>query len=191
MAGADSGRRRPVDRVRVSKRLAFVLRHRPDSVGIALDEEGWVDVDVLLAALSAHGTVLRRDELEQLVNGDEKGRYTLHEPGNRIRANQGHSLPVQLGYPVADPPAQLYHGTPERNLPAIMAGGLHRGARHHVHLSPDPQTAATVGARRGRYVVLAVDAARLATDGTVFHRSTNGVWLVDRVPPGYLTPLPR
>lgn len=191
MAGADSGRRRPVDRVRVSKRLAFVLRHRPDSVGIALDEGGWVDVDVLLAALGAHGTVLSREELLQLVDRDEKGRYTVHKPGNRIRANQGHSLPVQLGYPVADPPAQLYHGTPERNLPAIMAGGLHRGARHHVHLSPDPQTAAVVGARRGRYVVLAIDAARLAADGAVFHRSTNGVWLVDRVPPGYLTPLLR
>jgi putative RNA 2'-phosphotransferase len=175
-----------VDRVRVSKRLAYVLRHRPDSIGISLDDAGWVDIDVLVAALRSHGAAVRRRDLEQLVDRDEKGRYLLDETNNRIRANQGHSLQVNLGYPAMDPPPQLYHGTAARNIPAILAEGLHRGARHDVHLSPDAETAAVVGARRGRHVVLAVDAARLAADGATFRCSANGVWLVDSVPPGYL-----
>jgi putative RNA 2'-phosphotransferase len=175
-----------VDVVRVSKRLSYVLRHRPDSVGLALDEAGWADVDVLLAALAAHGLPLSRAELEHVVATNDKRRFAFDGAGARIRASQGHSVPVALGYAAEPPPAVLFHGTVERHLPAIRAEGLRPGGRHAVHLSPDADTARRVGARRGRPVVLRVDAAAMAADGVAFTRSSNGVWLVDAVPPRYI-----
>ena len=175
-----------MDVVRVSKRLSFVLRHRPGSIGLTLDEAGWVDVDRLLAALAAHGLPLSRDDLDAVVAGNDKQRFAFDESATRIRASQGHSVAVDLGYAAADPPAELFHGTVEPFLPAILAEGLRPGRRHAVHLSPDVSTARAVGGRRGRPVVLHVDAARLAADGARFARSANGVWLVDAVPPGYL-----
>jgi putative RNA 2'-phosphotransferase len=182
-----------VDVVRVSKRLSFVLRHQPSSVGLTLDEAGWVDVDRLLAALAAHGLPLARADLDAVVAGNDKQRFAFDPSGTRIRASQGHSVAVDLGYASADPPAELFHGTVERFLPAILAEGLRPGRRHAVHLSADVGTARAVGGRRGRPVVLRVDAARLAADGVQFARSANGVWLVDAVPPDHLTvmELPR
>ena len=171
-----------MDAVRTSKRLSFVLRHRPDSVGLELDEAGWADVDQLLAALR-----LTREQLERVVATNDKRRFEI--AGNRIRAVQGHSIAVELGYTAERPPAELFHGTVQRFLPAILAEGLRPQRRHAVHLSVDVGTARTVGARRGRPVVLRVDAERLARDGAVFTRSANGVWLVDSVPPSYLTVL--
>jgi putative RNA 2'-phosphotransferase len=176
-----------VDVVRVSKRLSFVLRHRPDSVGLVLDEAGWADVGALLGALAAHGLPLTRAELERVVAGDDKRRFAFDDTGDRIRASQGHSVPVALGYAPEPPPAVLFHGTVERNLPAIRAEGLRPGSRHAVHLSPDVETARRVGSRRGRPVVLRVDAAAMAADGAAFSRSANGVWLVDAVLPRYLS----
>jgi putative RNA 2'-phosphotransferase len=176
-----------VDVVRVSKRLSFVLRHRPDSIGLTLDEAGWVDVDRLLAALTAHGLPLSREDLDAVVAGNDKQRFAFDGSGTRIRASQGHSVAVHLGYAAVDPPAELFHGTAERFLPSILAEGLLPGRRHAVHLSPDVATARTVGGRRGRPAVLRVAAARLAADGGRFALSANGVWLVDAVPPGYLT----
>ncbi|SNR60662.1 RNA 2'-phosphotransferase [Blastococcus mobilis] len=175
-----------MDHVRISKRLSFVLRHRPDSAGLTLDDAGWVDVDELLTALGAHGLRLTRAELEAVVAGNDKQRFAFDETGTRIRASQGHSVAVDLGYEPATPPAELFHGTVDRFLASILAEGLRPGRRHAVHLSPDVAIARTVGGRRGRAVVLRVDAARLAADGTRFTRSANGVWLVDAVPPGYL-----
>ncbi|WP_089405506.1 RNA 2'-phosphotransferase [Geodermatophilus saharensis] len=175
------------DVVRVSKRLSYVLRHRPDSVGLTLDDAGWVDVDALLAALAAHGLPLTREELDRVVAGNDKQRFAVDGTGTRIRASQGHSLPVALGYTPEPPPAVLFHGTPVRTLPAILAEGLRPGGRHAVHLSPDEPTARAVGERRGRAAVLRVDAAGLAAAGAEFTRSANGVWLVDAVPPAYLT----
>jgi putative RNA 2'-phosphotransferase len=170
------------DVVRLSKRLSYVLRHRPDSVGLTLDDAGWVDVDELLAALG-----MTRDELEHVVATNDKRRFAFDQAGTRIRASQGHSVAVQLGLAPVEPPPVLFHGTPERNLAAIRAEGLRPGNRHAVHLSPDEATARVVGARRGRPVVLAVDAAAMAADGVVFTQSANGVWLVDAVPPRYLS----
>ena len=170
------------DVVRVGKRLSYVLRHHPDSVGLTLDEHGWVAVDDLLAALR-----LTRAELEDVVGCNDKQRFALDETGTRIRASQGHSVPVDLGYTPAVPPDVLFHGTVERFLPAILAEGLRPGNRHAVHLSADRETAERVGARRGRPVVLRVDAAAMAGDGAAFTRSANGVWLVAAVPPRYLT----
>jgi putative RNA 2'-phosphotransferase len=176
-----------VDVVRVSKRLSYVLRHRPESIGVRLDAAGWVDVAALLAALARHGLPLTRAELEHVVAGNDKRRFAFDRTGTRIRASQGHSVAVSLGYEATRPPDELFHGTVERFLPAILDEGLRPGNRHAVHLSPDIRTARTVGARRGRPVVLRVDAAAMAADGRTFTRSANGVWLVDAVPPAYLS----
>jgi putative RNA 2'-phosphotransferase len=183
------GRGRTARAVRISKRLALVLRHRPESIGITLDEAGWVGVADLLAALSRHGLQLSRNELEQVVATSDKQRFAFDETRQRIRASQGHSLPVDLGYAPAVPPAVLYHGTPVRNVAAILAEGLRRGSRHHVHLSADVATARRVGQRRGQSAVLTVDASGLAAAGSPFYRSANGVWLVAAVPPDYLAAL--
>jgi putative RNA 2'-phosphotransferase len=176
-----------MDVVRVSKRLSFVLRHRPDSIGLVLDEAGWADVDALLTALAAHGLPLGLDELEHVVATNDKRRFAFDASGTRIRASQGHSLPVELGYAAEPPPAVLFHGTPERNVPAILAEGLRPGRRHAVHLSADVPTARRVGERRGPAAVLRVDAGTMAAEGARFTRSANGVWLVDAVPPRHLT----
>jgi putative RNA 2'-phosphotransferase len=176
-----------MDVVRVSKRLSYVLRHEPASIGLTLDDAGWVDVDELLDALAEHGLSLTRADLEYVVATNDKRRFAFDETGTRIRASQGHSLPVELGYRPETPPAVLFHGTPVRNVPGILAEGLRSGRRHAVHLSPDPGTARLVGERRGPAAILRVDAARLAADGARFTRSANGVWLVDAVPPGYLS----
>lgn len=178
-----------MDVVRASKRLSYVLRHRPDSVGLVLDEAGWVDVDVLLTALAGSGLRLSRTELEHVVATNDKRRFAFDASGRRIRASQGHSVAVSLGYEPADPPAELFHGTVERFLPSIVAEGLRPGNRHAVHLSADAGTAEKVGARRGRPVVLRVDAAAMAADGFSFSVSANGVWLVAAVPPRYLARL--
>ena len=171
-----------------SKLLSLVLRHRPELVGVDLDAGGWVDVDVLLAGLAAHGRPMTRAQLERVVTSDDKQRFLLRD--GRIRASQGHSVPVDLGLEPVPPPDVLFHGTPERNVDSVLREGLHRGSRHHVHLSPDVTTATRVGARRGRPRVLEVDALAMARDGAVFLRSENGVWLVDAVPPRYLRLVP-
>ena len=174
----------PADVVRLSKRLSYVLRHRPDSAGLTLDDAGWVDVDELLGALG-----MTRSQLDEVVAGNDKRRFALDSTGTRIRASQGHSVVVDLGYPSAQPPAELFHGTVDRFIPRILVEGLRPGARHAVHLSPDVGTARAVGARRGPPVVLRVDAAAMAADGVAFSRSENGVWLVDAVPAEHLTVL--
>jgi putative RNA 2'-phosphotransferase len=179
------------DLTRLSRRLSYVLRHAPDSVGVVLDAQGWVEVDVLLAALAGHGERVSRAELDAVVAGSDKRRFAVRDgPAGRaqIRANQGHSVPVDLGLDAVPPPAILFHGTSTVALPAIRVEGLHRGRRHHVHLSADVTTARRVGSRRrGAVAILAVDAAAMAAGGYLFYRSANGVWLTERVPPRYLT----
>ena len=174
--------------VRLSKRIALVLRHRPDVAGLRLDPQGWVPVDELLSALG-----ISRAQLDAVVTGNDKQRYAVEvgpDGRERIRASQGHSVAVDLELPRVTPPAELFHGTAAANLAPILRDGLHRARRHHVHLSADVATARAVGARRGGAVlVLRVDAAAMAADGYAFYRSANGVWLVDAVPPEYLRPL--
>ncbi|NEK60011.1 RNA 2'-phosphotransferase [Geodermatophilus sabuli] len=169
------------DVVRLSKRMAYLLRHAPASAGLTLDAAGWVDVDDLLLALG-----VSRAELDHVVATNDQRRFAVDGTGTRIRASQGHSVAVDLGYPPEAPPAELFHGTVERFLPAILAEGLRPGRRHAVHLSADVDTARRVGARRGRPVVLRVDAAAMAAAGVPFARSANGVWLVGAVPPEHL-----
>jgi putative RNA 2'-phosphotransferase len=172
-----------------SKYLSKYLRHRPEELGLALMPGGWVEVDALLAASAQRGFPISRDELEEVVARNDKKRFAFDESGTLIRAQQGHSAPVDLELEPATPPTTLYHGTPERNLTAILQDGLLKMRRHHVHLSPDEATAHAVGARRGHSVVLAVDTEKMHRDGYAFYRSGNGVWLVQQVPPRYLSRL--
>ncbi len=177
------------EEVRRSRFLSLVLRHRPEVIGLRLDDAGWAEVDALLAALAAHGRPLSRAELEALVAENPKQRFALSPDGRRIRASQGHSLPVALGYEPEPPPARLFHGTARHLLAAILAEGLRRGRRHHVHLSADLETATRVGARHGPPVVLEIAAGAMHAAGHLFYRSANGVWLTDAVPPEHLRAL--
>jgi putative RNA 2'-phosphotransferase len=171
----------------VSKYLSKYLRHAPHELGLTLQPGGWVPVDDLLDAAKRHGFPVDYDELVEVVETNDKQRFSFDASGESIRANQGHSVEVDLKLEGAVPPEVLYHGTVERFLPAILAEGLDKGRRHHVHLSKDVETARRVGARRGRPVILTVDAGRMQRDGHEFFVSANGVWLTDAVPPGYLS----
>ncbi|MEU5372236.1 RNA 2'-phosphotransferase [Streptomyces sp. NPDC005951] len=170
--------------VKVSKYLSKHLRHQPERIGITLDENGWVGVETLLSAAALHGFAISRAELDHVVTVNDKRRFAVE--GDRIRAHQGHTVAVDLDLPPAEPPAYLYHGTAARVIDAIRAEGLRPMARHHVHLSPDRETATRVGARRGRPLVLTVDAGAMHRAGHVFRVSANGVWLTDAVPPEFL-----
>ncbi|MFY0511556.1 RNA 2'-phosphotransferase [Streptomyces anulatus] len=170
--------------VKVSKYLSKHLRHQPERIGLTLDENGWVAVEELVRAAARHGFTFSRAELDHVVAANDKRRFTVE--GDRIRANQGHTVAVDLDLAPAEPPAYLYHGTVARVMDAIRAEGLRPMARHHVHLSPDRETATRVGARRGRPLVLTVDAGAMHRAGHVFRVSANGVWLADAVPPQFL-----
>lgn len=168
--------------VTLSKFLSLVLRHEPQQLGLHLDAAGWVSVDEVLAACATRKIPLTLPKLEHLVASSEKQRFAFDESRTRIRANQGHSVKVDLGYAPQTPPELLYHGTVEKFLPSIRERGLLKGERHHVHLSDDEATARKVGARRGAPVILTIKAGTMHRKGHVFFRSENGVWLVDHVP---------
>jgi putative RNA 2'-phosphotransferase len=168
--------------VRLSKKMSKHLRHSPESIGLHLDPAGWVAVDDLLTALR-----ITRAQLDEVVERNDKKRYEID--GDRIRASQGHSVEVDLDLPVTEPPPVLYHGTVGMALADIHRDGLRPMNRHDVHLSTTIETAERVGARRGKPVVLVVDAASMRADGHEFRVSANGVWLAATVPPEYLTEL--
>ncbi|HEY5951135.1 MAG TPA: TIGR02452 family protein [Kofleriaceae bacterium] len=169
-----------------SKLLSLLLRHEPHRMGIELDKAGWTDVDKFLDALHAHGVEMTRADLDAIVASSDKQRFAFSSDGTKIRANQGHSVQVELDLASEPPPAMLYHGTVVDALPGIRAQGLLKRQRHHVHLSADIETAKKVGGRRGKPVVLAIKAAEMAALGAKFFRSANGVWLVDAVPPEFI-----
>jgi len=172
--------------VTTSKFLSLVLRHRPDQIGIELDESGWTDVQVLLQACAEHGQPITRDDLERIVSTSDKQRFAFNDDRMRIRANQGHSVQVELGYEPAAPPPTLYHGTTQKFVDAIRREGLKKGSRHHVHLSETIQPASAVGTRHGKLVLLEVRAGQMHRDGYRFFKTPNNVWLTDSVPPEYL-----
>jgi putative RNA 2'-phosphotransferase len=171
--------------VRTSKFLSLVLRHEPGKIGLELDPQGWVSIEELLSKAVGH-LPLTAELLHQVVRASDKQRFAISEDGTRIRANQGHSVPVELGLAAQVPPEQLYHGTATRFLDSIRRQGLLRGKRHHVHLSADTETAVKVGVRHGQPVVLIVQAGDMHRAGHAFFRSDNGVWLVEHVPPSFL-----
>ncbi len=170
------------ENTKLSKFLSLVLRHEPGSIGLTLDQQGWTLIDHLIECASRHGMVFDRELLGTIVRESDKQRFAISEDGHMIRANQGHSVEVELGYTATTPPAVLYHGTAEKHLPSIREKGLIKGDRHHVHLSADSDTAFRVGQRHGKPVVLLVDSGRMAEEGAIFFQSTNGVWLTDHVP---------
>jgi putative RNA 2'-phosphotransferase len=172
--------------VPLSRFLSLVLRHRPEHIGLDLDSNGWADVDELLQKAAAHGTAIDRTLLERIVRENDKQRFALSPDGRRIRANQGHSVGIDLALTPVSPPPLLYHGTADRNLASIRANGLHSGERQHVHLSGDGVTATKVGSRHGTPVVLTIRAGRMEAEGYAFYRSDNGVWLTAHVPAQFI-----
>ncbi|MFS0517387.1 RNA 2'-phosphotransferase [Nostoc sp. UIC 10607] len=172
--------------VKVSKYLSKYLRHTPDAIGIKLAPGGWVAVDELLTACAKNNFPITRQELQVVVEFNEKQRFSFDSTGNLIRANQGHSVKVDLQLEPFVPPDELYHGTGSKSVESILQTGISKMSRHHVHLSKDIVTAQTVGARHGKAVVLTVHAAAMHQAGYIFYCSANGVWLVDHVPPEYL-----
>ncbi|MCD8050622.1 MAG: RNA 2'-phosphotransferase [Clostridiales bacterium] len=168
-----------------SKYLSLILRHHPEIVGITLDEHGWAEVDELIAGVSRTHP-LTTETLEQIVREDEKQRYSFNEDKTFIRANQGHSVPVDVDLEELEPPEILYHGTGQKSTDSIDAQGLLPMSRLYVHLSADYATAKKVGQRHGKPVVYRVLSGKMHGDGIKFYRSVNGVWLTKAVPARYL-----
>lgn len=169
-----------------SKFLSLVLRHQPELIGLILDESGWVEVDTLLRQSAIHGKPLTQDDLARLIATSDKQRFALSEDGKRIRANQGHSVQVNLGLVPQAPPDHLFHGTATRFLDSIRAAGLQKQARHHVHLSAEKSTATAVGKRHGHPALLLIKAGEMHRAGHASFLSENGVWLVDHVPVSFV-----
>lgn len=166
--------------------LSYVLRHNPGELGLTLDAGGWVRTTHLLAALQAGRPDTSMDDLREVVRKDSKNRFSFSDDEEGFRANQGHSVEVDLHLAEQAPPDTLYHGTSADLLPTLLAEGLRKMQRHHVHLSADPATALQVARRRPHPIVLAVRSGQMAADKIAFFLSANGVWLVDSVAPAYL-----
>ena len=173
--------------VKISTFLSFVLRHRPDNIGIELDEHGWANVEELILGVKKKHPIMTMELLEEIVRTDDKMRYSFNEDKTLIRANQGHSIPVDVELMELVPPTLLYHGTAEKYVESIDATGLIPKSRLYVHLSADYDTAIKVGTRHGAPVIYTVDATRMHEDGHKFYRSVNGVWLTKEVPVKYLS----
>lgn len=176
-------------KTKISKFLSLVLRHKPDAIGLTLEENGWADVKQLLAKSANNGNSFSLADLEEVVSTNDKKRFSFDESGTKIRANQGHSLKIKLELEEKTPPKFLYHGTAERNVEAIMEKGLQKMKRHHVHLSADIETAKSVGIRYGKPIVFVIDTEKMLAENFKFFVSANGVWLVDEVPPKFLETL--
>lgn len=174
------------DYVNLSKFLSLILRHKPEVIGIELDQHGWANVEELIRKVNRKGYQIDGSQLDDIVKKDDKQRYTYNEERTKIRANQGHSLSVDVGLQQLKPPSQLYHGTVERYLKAIKKEGLRPMSRQYVHLSEEIETATKVGQRRGRPVLLKINALAMYLAGHKFYQSKNGVWLCDFVPAKYI-----
>lgn len=169
--------------------LSLVLRHNPAAAGISLDQHGWADVEALLSGAAKAGKNISMDTLERIVRENNKQRYSFNDDHTKIRANQGHSVYVDLELEPRTPPDILYHGTALRFLEDIRGKGIKRQSRQYVHLSADRQTALAVGSRHGAPLILEINAKAMAEAGYLFYCSENGVWLCDQVPWNYITVL--
>lgn len=172
--------------VKISKFLSLILRHKPETIGLTLDEGGWADVNTLIELARQQGTQINRSILEQVVANNDKKRFGFNDARTKIRANQGHSIAVDLALTPQKPPELLYHGTATRFLDSIYRQGLLKQNRHHVHLSADRNTAIKVGKRHGKPVVLVIEAEKMHRNGFQFFLSQNNVWLSDRIPVEYI-----
>lgn len=172
--------------IELGKFLSLILRHSPETIGIKLDENGWADVSELLHGINCLGRKINMNILEEIVANNNKKRYSFNFDKTKIRANQGHSIPVDVELKAVNPPSILYHGTADRFYEDIRKNGLQRQSRNHVHLSSDEETAIIVGRRHGRPAVLSIDAEAMHDAGYIFYLSENGVWLTDHVPANYI-----
>lgn len=170
----------------VSKLLSYWLRHDPEAGGLMVDGSGWVEINAVRISLAREG--VSPSLLDRTIAESDKQRFEVSADGSRVRARQGHSIAVDLDWPIATPPEHLYHGTVDRFLEAILREGLKPMGRHHVHLSQDPETATRVGARRGHAVILRIAAGEMEKEGSVFRLSSNGVWLTQGVAPKFIQP---
>ena len=171
---------------KISKFMSLVLRHKPETIGLQLDAAGWVSVSALLEGMRAKGKSLTREQLDEVVADNDKQRFEISDDGTLIRARQGHSVEVALGYEEVEPPELLHHGTPTQFVASIREHGLNKQKRHHVHLHQDPNLASTVGSRRGTPVVLTIESQNMAAAGHKFYVTENEVWLTDHVPPKFI-----
>ena len=175
------------ENIRLSKFLSYLLRHNPGELDITLDENGWTDIDDLIEKVKARESQFNFDILKYIVDSNSKKRFSFNEDMTRIRANQGHSIEVQLNYVTKQPPVILYHGTATNNILSIRETGLQKRNRHQVHLSADMETAVKVGERYGKPVVLKIKSGEMFEKGFSFFLSANGVWLTDFVPFEFIT----
>lgn len=173
--------------IRISKFLSLVLRHQPEMIGIQLDANGWANVNELLEKANKYGVKIDREILNHIVETNSKKRFAFNNTLDKIRASQGHSIEIELGYTNQKPPEILYHGTGEKSVQSILKTGLEKRSRQHVHLSSDIETAVKVGQRHGKPVVFIVLAGQMYEDKYQFFLSDNGVWLTDKVPIKYLS----
>lgn len=174
------------DLSQASKYLSFLLRHKPEAIGLTLDAHGWAAVKELVDRTRSKEVAFTAELISRIVNECPKQRFELDAAHGLVRCRQGHSFEVQLELDPVQPPEKLFHGTASRFMPSILSEGLTRQARHHVHLTPDRSIAAAVGARYGSLVILEIASGGMFRDGYRFFQTTNGVWLTDQVPPGYL-----
>ncbi|MEM9722804.1 MAG: RNA 2'-phosphotransferase [Bacteroidota bacterium] len=176
-----------MNKKQISKFLSLVLRHKPEEIQLPLDAEGWASTTELIQKMNQRGMAIDLTLLQEVVKGNDKQRFKLSEDLSKIRANQGHSIPINLGLNAVSPPSILYHGTARRNISSIKKKGLLKGARQHVHLSQDKETAQKVGKRHGAPVIFKVDSQGMNKAGKAFFQSENGVWLTDQVDPQFLS----
>ena len=172
--------------VKLSKFVSLVLRHQPEVIGLKLDENGWAEVDRFIELAKQNGKNISISVLEEIVETNNKKRFAFNDDKSKIRANQGHSIEVNLDLPPQQPPVQLFHGTATKFIESIRQQGLISGSRQHVHMSSDEATAIAVGQRHGKPVVLKINALAMHQDGFVFFCSENSVWLTEFVLPQYL-----
>lgn len=170
----------------ISKFLSLILRHNPQTIGLHIDENGWADVQELLMKSAQKNRSFSFADLKEIIATNDKQRFSFNSNETKIRANQGHSINIDLALTTGEPPAFLYHGTVDKFLANIRQQGLLKMSRQHVHLSKDRETAEKVGSRRGKPVILSVRSGHMFRDGFSFFLSENGVWLTDHVPAGYI-----
>lgn len=175
------------DKKRIGKFQSLVLRHDPDKIGLELDEQGWANVKDLIDKCKKNRYHFSMEDLIEIVETNDKQRYSFNEKRNKIRANQGHSIDIDLALSPVEPPEFLYHGTATRFLSSIMEQGIIKGGRQHVHLSKDKDIAIRVGSRHGKAIVLTIMTSKMHKDGILFYQSDNGVWLTDYVDIKYIS----
>lgn len=172
--------------IRISKFLSYILRHKPEEIGLSLDAEGWAQVDELLTKARQAGRPIDKDTLHRVVEQSDKKRFSFSKNGTKIRANYGHSIPVSLAFESHEPPEFLFHGTAVRFLSSIREHGLGPGTRQYVHLVIDERTATDVGRRHGKPIVLTIQARMMHTKGFDFFKTESGIWLTKNVPVEYI-----